>query len=245
MWAIYFLICVRLLTACCFDILDAPYEVSVEINYQLCGAVILNKHFALSVVQCIPLNINPTKVTLRVGSNQFEYGGTIVPVAEILHHPQYDRNDALTYNMVLIKFKKPLKFTAKIQPVQLPDSDSLPKDGKRCHVIGWGRYSDYNQTLSEDVISSNVKLRNFDDCKKFNLGITTLSFCATSQLYEEDYGGPLICDDTFYGLVSYLSHPGQRGQPHPIYPGVYSKYSAYKEWIDKVMDDNVGFFWVK
>ena len=55
-------------------------------------------------------------------------------------------------------------------------------------------------------------------------------FYCTYFLFQGDYGGPLVANDTLVGFYNWGAGCGR-----PQYPGVYTKVSALCDWIiDKV-----------
>lgn len=66
-----------------------------------------------------------------------------------IRHPKnrFLRND---YDFALLKLTKSLIFNERIQPISLPNVDTIIADGTMCRVSGWGNI------VSKKLISENV-----------------------------------------------------------------------------------------
>ncbi|XP_041601962.1 kallikrein-13 isoform X3 [Vulpes lagopus] len=87
----------------------------------------------------------------------------------------------------------------------------------------------YPQTLQ----CANIQLRSDEECRQVYPGkITPNMLCAGTKeggkdSCEGDSGGPLICNGTLHGIISWGDFPC--GQPNR--PGVYTRVSQYVLWI--------------
>ncbi|XP_041601961.1 kallikrein-13 isoform X2 [Vulpes lagopus] len=107
------------------------------------------------------------------------------------------------------------------------------KDGYRVylgkHALGRVEAGDYPQTLQ----CANIQLRSDEECRQVYPGkITPNMLCAGTKeggkdSCEGDSGGPLICNGTLHGIISWGDFPC--GQPNR--PGVYTRVSQYVLWI--------------
>ena len=62
----------------------------------------------------------------------------IIPIDEIIVHPDYDPKTIprFDYDVALIKLREPIKFNNDVRPVCLPTME-FPNDTD-CYVTGWG-----------------------------------------------------------------------------------------------------------
>ncbi|XP_060031233.1 kallikrein-13 isoform X2 [Erinaceus europaeus] len=105
---------------------------------------------------------------------------------------------------------------------------SLPRQARPGACGGWRGVS-YPQTLQ----CVNIQLRSDEECHQVYPGkITPNMLCAGTDeggkdSCEGDSGGPLICNGTLHGIISWGDFPC--GQPSR--PGVYTRVSRYVQWI--------------
>jgi secreted trypsin-like serine protease len=68
-------------------------------------------------------------------------------------------------------------------------------------------------------------------------------FYCTYVLFQGDYGGPLVANDSLVGFYNWGVGCGR-----PQYPGVYTKVSAVCDWIVNMLDPPETsdlFSWIK
>ena len=80
-------------------------------------------------------SVDPSTVVLRAGSS-FRRNGTIIPIAEVKPHPEYD-NPPFDKDVAYMKTAEPIQFSDTIRPIALPPK-SRPLSGE-IMVSGWGR----------------------------------------------------------------------------------------------------------
>ncbi|XP_057568972.1 kallikrein-13 isoform X3 [Hippopotamus amphibius kiboko] len=91
----------------------------------------------------------------------------------------------------------------------------------------------YPQTLQ----CANIELHSDEECRQVYPGrITPNMLCAGTKeggkdSCEGDSGGPLICNETLHGIISWGDFPC--GQPNR--PGVYTRVSRYITWIQETI----------
>lgn len=66
--------------------------------------------------------------------------GTLVQVEEIIDHEKYNTKYQIPdYDFSLLKLKEPLKFSDKINSIELPKQDEEVEPGTFCMISGWGQ----------------------------------------------------------------------------------------------------------
>lgn len=76
--------------------------------------------------------------SVRVGSSFHAKDGQLVRVKNFIRHQNYSLYP-IDYDFALLELAEPLNFTDKIQPIALPDADTVVEDGTLCTVSGWGK----------------------------------------------------------------------------------------------------------
>lgn len=75
---------------------------------------------------------------LHAGSSSTDDGGSQIEIKNMFLHPKYDAASN-NFDFALLKLSKTLKFTSKLQPIALPDADTVFKDDTWCDTVGWGK----------------------------------------------------------------------------------------------------------
>ncbi|KAJ3595085.1 hypothetical protein NHX12_004390 [Muraenolepis orangiensis] len=169
----------------------------------------------------------------------------IIKVNRIISHPKFNPK---TFNndIALVELTSPAVLSNRVTPVCLP-SDVDPPTGSPCLVAGWG--SLFEDGPSADVVmEAKVPLLPQSTCKNA-LGkelVTNTMLCAGYlsggvDSCQGDSGGPLIYQDRMsgrfqlYGITSWGDGCGEKGKP-----GVYTRVSAFSDWIQAEIQKSFG-----
>merc|ERR1712243_97920 len=151
-----------------------PYQIWVQ-GMGACGGSIINKRYILSAAHCFgkvgQKNINLTDDNyVMVGSNDMMgMDGQFFMIEKIIMHPGY--NAELGNDVALIKVRRDIEFSKKVQPVCLAKDKKKDYTGKMATVTGWGGTKGYNpgQKAPEQpaqYIMKETKVKVLKDLKK-------------------------------------------------------------------------------
>ncbi|GLV41089.1 uncharacterized protein CBL_04613 [Carabus blaptoides fortunei] len=212
------------------NIEDFPYQVSLRyFSSAICGGTILNEYTIVTATHCTDEK-TAQYLSIRAGSSSKVEGGQIIQVAEVIEHEKYSR---LTkdYDISILKLAEPLVFGKGVAPIELQAEGVDVADGTEAIVSGYGRLENDEST---DVLHS-VKVHTIsrEECKKKykQNPVTDRMFCTTSDKKDScqgDSGGPLVANNKLIGIVSW-----GRGCGVAKYPGVYTRVSQVRAWIDQ------------
>ncbi|XP_048360815.1 serine protease 56 [Sphaerodactylus townsendi] len=218
-----------------------PWLVSVRLNEELmCGGVLVGELWVLTAAHCFAGSRNELAWSVVLGDydlTKSDEGERAVPVSRILSHPKF--NPKTFHNDVaLLELSSPVVPSAWVTPVCLPDRPADPAVGTLCNIVGWG--SVYEDGAAADVVmEARVPVLAQDICRS-TLGrqlFTSAMFCAGYlsggiDSCQGDSGGPLTCWDplseryVLYGITSWGDGCGAPGKP-----GVYTRVTAFTDWI--------------
>lgn len=174
-------------------------------------------------------------------------------VLEVFRHENYNEN--IVHNdIALFRLTTAAKLNSYIQLACLPsryrtestigDLDVYPPSGSDAFAVGWGLTAEDGITSSE---LRNVKLSIYEaetECRSVRPDIPkdwTTQICAGDlaggkDTCQGDSGGPLYVKESenstsfrVFGLVSWGD-----GCAQPNSPGIYTRVSAYLEWIESI-----------
>ncbi|EDV35841.1 uncharacterized protein Dana_GF12668 [Drosophila ananassae] len=226
---------------------EFPYQVSVQFKGQhICGGSIIGEHFLLTAAHCFEEPYSTEDYAVRVASSEHGSGGHLLSLRRIITHggynPQSHDND-----VALLILHARLNFTENLQPVPLAtDSDSPITANTRLRVSGWGFQAEETADdgdaekvgVSAQLRFVEVDLVETPQCRQAYrqvLPITSRMLCAArpgQDSCQGDSGGPLVGlqpeggPAKLYGIVSW-----GLGCANPNYPGVYTRVSAFRNWI--------------
>ncbi|EGW04466.1 Transmembrane protease, serine 4, partial [Cricetulus griseus] len=182
------------------------------------------------------LDVSNWKV--RAGSDKLGHTPSL-PVAKIFvteHNALYPKEK----DIALIKLQVPLTFSDTVRPICLPFSDEELIPGTPLWVIGWGFTEQNGGSMSDVLLQASIQLIDSTRCNAedaYQGEVTSEMVCAGTpqggvDACQGDSGGPLMYHSGHWQIVGIVSWGYGCGSPST--PGVYTKVSAFLNWIYNV-----------
>ncbi|KAH0948456.1 hypothetical protein HN011_009680 [Eciton burchellii] len=231
-----------------------PWQISLrqwrsQTYLHKCGAALLNENWAITAAHCVE-SVPPSDLLLRIGehdlANEDEpYGYQERRVQIVASHPQFDAR-TFEYDLALLRFYEPLlPFQPNVLPICLPDDDETYV-GQTAYVTGWGRLYDEGplpsvlQEVAVPVINNTVCEAMYRNAGYIE-HIPHIFICAGWRnggfdSCEGDSGGPMVIQrarDKRWILTGIISWG--IGCAAPNQPGVYTRISEFREWINQIL----------
>ncbi|XP_055641750.1 trypsin-7-like isoform X2 [Toxorhynchites rutilus septentrionalis] len=190
------------------DVRSFPYQLSLRSNsYHICGASVISRDWALTAAHCVASQKNLSAISLRAGSSDRSFGGTIYNVSQIAVHPQY--NPLLfDHDVALLRVSGPFKST-DVKSILIASEGYEPLEGLRSMVTGWGRMQS-NDRLPDLLHAVDIPIISREECGRFwgESLVTNNMICAGQAGRDScngDSGGPLVTGGRQIGVVSWGS----------------------------------------
>ncbi|KAK9401473.1 serine protease 56 [Crotalus adamanteus] len=222
-----------------------PWLVSVMLNGELmCSGVLVGSTWIVTAAHCFTGSRNELAWSVVLGNYDLtrrDEGEQVVPVSRILTHPKFNPK-TFHGDVASLELTVPARPSARVTPVCLPDQ-ATETSQELCYIVGWGSlYED--GPPAEVVMEARVPILAQDLCRAA-LGsqlVSSAMFCAGYlsggiDSCQGDSGGPLMCWDplleryVLHGITSWGSGCGERGKP-----GVYTRITAFADWIRQQME---------
>ncbi|XP_015419150.1 PREDICTED: kallikrein-10 [Myotis davidii] len=141
------------------------------------------------------------------------------------------------HDLMLLKLARPAVLGSRIQTLRLPYRCAQP--GDQCQVAGWGTTAHRRVKYNKGLSCSRVSILRPRECEAFYPGVLTNNMlCAGLDQGQDpcqsDSGGPLVCDETLQGVLSWGVYPCGSAQ----HPAVYTQICKYTSWIEKTIRSN-------
>ncbi|XP_046814479.1 transmembrane protease serine 9-like [Vespa crabro] len=228
---------------------EFPYQVSLQWGLtssrlqHFCGGSILNEKWILTAGHCIIAVPSFGTFVVKAGKHNIrsiENTERTSKVKRTIVHKSYPGGVA-PYDIALVELQTPLSFNNNISPVNLPNSGEIPTGNVL--LSGWGSISKSSIAEMPDILQkANLPLINISTCHKAlndligpspldDTNVCTGPLTGGYSACSGDSGGPLVKksngETKLIGIVSWGIIPcGTTGAP-----SVYTRVSAFKDWI--------------
>ncbi|XP_031629228.1 serine protease 30-like [Contarinia nasturtii] len=233
-----------------------PWQVEIQIyNYEIgiyehhCGGAVIGERIVMTAAHCTEISQQPY-LHLVIGNHdlkKFDMYERRFHIEAIIMHPEYRRNGPYSNDISIVKVASNndagILFNTHIKPICLPHNENLPSE---CYISGWGAQNEDNKSMAAVLRAAAVPLLDLETCRMSDVNggrsqsILDTMICAGLlqggvDACNGDSGGPLACEhnNKFFlvGIVSWGSGCAKKNKP-----GVYTRVSAYVDWIKETMN---------
>ncbi|CAB3382969.1 Hypothetical predicted protein [Cloeon dipterum] len=210
---------------------EIAWQVGILLFDQLtCGGSIVNENWIVTAAHCSDFPADA--YTVVSGSVQLSSGGTMHTVVNIMQHEAWN---AVTFenDIAVWQVTPPFVWGTATAPIALLEQGTETPDFTLLTVSGWGAVST-GGSESSDLLRVDVPVVPVPDCDTAYQaygGVFPSQICAGfadggADACTGDSGGPLFREGVLHGISSWGN-----GCAQPGFPGIYTKASAFTDWI--------------
>lgn len=214
---------------------------------QFCGGSLIDASHVITAAHCVAhmSRYDVANLRVRLGAHfikQRESGVHESKAARVVRHKGFS-DQTLHWDVAVITLETPVPADhATVRPVCLPSGNQQYAE-QTATVVGWGSLKE-NGPQPDRLMEVTVRIWDNAECKSTYGpaapgGIMSHMLCAGQKGKDScsgDSGGPMVVGTgSTWTQIGVVSWGIGCGKSH--YPGVYTRVTAVKDWIDRIVRD--------
>ncbi|KAG5281170.1 hypothetical protein AALO_G00068180 [Alosa alosa] len=229
-----------------------PWQISLQYQRNgqwghTCGGSLIATNWVMTAAHCINTDLTYRVFVGKHNLVQDEAGSkAITPEKMIVHEKWNPIFVAFGNDIALIKLSEHVTLSDSVQLGCIPSAGSILTHDYPCYITGWGRLYT-GGPIADNLQQALMPVVDHATCTKsdwWGPALRTTMVCAGGDGVvggcNGDSGGPLNCKNAegtweVHGIASFVSGLGCNFIRKPT---VFTRVSAFNDWIDQAMMNN-------
>lgn len=225
---------------------ERPWMTSIQYDHDhFCGGSLIANRWVLTAAHCVEdiSGTNIKQLSVRAAFTDLSKNtGKSAKIKSVHIHKNYTQSNGNAADLALLELSSGINGIQYLKLASQQIMSNAGQPGDMASVSGWGTLTDGGNSPNK-LQKVNVPIVSNQVCNEpnaYNGQITPTELCAgyaqgKKDSCQGDSGGPLVVKDNgdYYqaGIVSWGD-----GCAQPNKYGVYTRVSAFNEWIQNTMD---------
>ncbi|KAM3611519.1 uncharacterized protein V6R79_019969 [Siganus canaliculatus] len=229
-----------------------PWQISLQYEKDgewrhTCGGSLIAANWVMTAAHCINTQLSYRVFVGKYNLAENEAGSkAILPEKIIVHEKWNPIFVAFGNDIAMIKLSEPVTLSNQVQLACIPAAGTVLSNLYPCYITGWGRLYT-GGPLPDKLQQALMPVADRATCTQYDWwgpSIKDSMVCAGGDGVvggcNGDSGGPLNCQNSsgtweVHGIASFVSGLGCNYVKKPT---VFTRVSAFNDWIDQVMMNN-------
>lgn len=202
-----------------------------------CASALISDFWLITVAHCFDL-FKKEELIANLASTRWNVTGIERKIAQTISPEEFAGYPTHHHDIALARLDKPVTFADNLMPICIPKPATSPTS-EYYTTVGWGRTEDDFPSVLQEV---EVESRSDEHCafwwreESFN---STLQLCAGKEEGScvRDFGSPLMFRFRGRYVLAGITAYGYDPCGTPLYPGVYTRVTYYKSWIESKLNE--------
>ncbi|XP_054473549.1 elastase-1-like [Anoplopoma fimbria] len=224
-----------------------PWQISLQYKsgssyYHTCGGTLIRRGWVMTAAHCVD-SARTWRVILGEHDLYSNNGREqVMTVSQVYIHPGWNSGRVSAgFDIALLRLTSEATLNSYVQLGSLPPNGQILPNNNLCYVTGWGRTST-GGSLSAQLKQAYLPLVDYKTCTSADWWGSTVKptmVCGGGGAEagcNGDSGGPLNClVNGKYSVTGIASFVSGYGCNTPKKPTVFTRVSAYIDWMDSIM----------
>uniref|UniRef100_A0A3Q0RI65 Elastase 3 like n=1 Tax=Amphilophus citrinellus TaxID=61819 RepID=A0A3Q0RI65_AMPCI len=225
-----------------------PWQISLQYEKDgawrhTCGGSLIAANWVMTAAHCINTQFSYRVFVGKYNLVEEEAGSQAVLPEKIIVHEKWNPIFvAFGNDIALIKLSESVTLSDQVQLACIPPAGTVLSNLYPCYITGWGRLYT-GGPIADKLQQALMPVADYATCSQpdwWGIAVRTTMVCAGGDGVvagcNGDSGGPLNCQNAegvweVHGIASFVSGLGCNFVKKPT---VFTRVSAFNDWIDQV-----------